>query len=67
MVVVKHLEDKVITRNIILPYICEGAQGKGALHQVVKLTTQREQNTGIVTEQLYQLQHISYLNSQMMK
>ena len=67
LVGIKQLEDRIIMKKIVLPYIYEEVQGKVLPNQLVKSATQREQDTVIVTELLYQLQYINYLNLLIMK
>ena len=67
LVGIKQLEDRLIMKKMILPYLYEEVQGKELPHQVVKSTAQREQDTVMITELLYQLQHINYLNLSIMK
>ena len=67
LVGIKQLEDRITMKKIVLPYIYEEVQGKELPYQLVKSTTQREQDTVIVTELLYQLQYINYLNLLIMK
>ena len=52
LVGIKQLEDRIIMKKIVLPYIYEEVQGKGLPYQLVKSATQREQDTVIVTELL---------------
>ena len=66
LVGITRLEGRTM-RRLILRYIYEEVEGKGVIHHVVTSATQKEQNTVIVTELLYQLLHINYLTLQISK